>query len=38
MGITPDWVVDLHNGGCASFVYMIKLARQIMQTGNASTA
>ncbi|WP_072688368.1 3-oxoacyl-ACP synthase III family protein [Rhodococcus marinonascens] len=38
MGMTPDWVVDLHNGGCASFVYMIKLARQIMQTSDASTA
>ncbi|MFC9358019.1 3-oxoacyl-ACP synthase III family protein [Rhodococcus sp. NPDC057014] len=38
LGITPDWVVDLHNGGCASFVYMITLARQIMQTGDASTA
>ncbi|AOW94772.1 3-oxoacyl-ACP synthase [Rhodococcus sp. WMMA185] len=38
LGITPDWVVDLHNGGCAAFVYMIKLARQIMQTSDASSA
>lgn len=38
MGLSPEWVIDLHNGGCASFVYMIKLARQIMQSASASSA
>ncbi|OZF37764.1 3-oxoacyl-ACP synthase [Rhodococcus sp. 14-2483-1-1] len=38
IGLSPEWVIDLHNGGCASFVYMIKLARQIMQTSSATSA
>ncbi|AOK32279.1 MULTISPECIES: 3-oxoacyl-ACP synthase III family protein [Burkholderia] len=37
-GMRPEWVIDLHNGGCASFIYMIKLARQIMQSSGARTA
>lgn len=35
---TPDWIIDLHNGGCASFPYMIKLAGQLIQSGAAETA
>ncbi|MGK5642204.1 3-oxoacyl-ACP synthase III family protein [Streptomyces sp. URMC 126] len=38
MGIDPEWIVDLHNGGCASFVYMLELARKIMADGSARTA
>ncbi|GLY26358.1 3-oxoacyl-[acyl-carrier-protein] synthase III C-terminal domain-containing protein [Micromonospora sp. NBRC 101691] len=38
LGERPDWVLDVHNGGCVSFVYMLKLARQIMQSGGARTA
>jgi 3-oxoacyl-[acyl-carrier-protein] synthase-3 len=35
---TPEWIIDLHNGGCASFPYMLKLARTIIQSGAARTA
>ncbi|WP_326598970.1 3-oxoacyl-ACP synthase III family protein [Streptomyces sp. NBC_01803] len=38
LGISPEWIVDLHNGGCASFMYMVSLARKIMADGSARTA
>ena len=38
LGCAPEWILDLHNGGCASFVYMLKLARSIMQGGSARSA
>jgi 3-oxoacyl-[acyl-carrier-protein] synthase-3 len=38
LGSHPEWVIDLHNGGCVSFVYMLKLARQILQTTDARSA
>lgn len=38
LGIHPEWIIDLHNGGCASFVYMLKLARQIMQSAGVHSA
>ena len=38
LGLKPEWVLDLHNSGCASFPYMIKLARQLLQTSSATTA
>ncbi|MFC8538350.1 3-oxoacyl-ACP synthase III family protein [Streptomyces sp. NPDC057249] len=38
LGIDPQWVVDLHNGGCASFPYMLSLAQKIMADGAARTA
>ncbi|WP_062213830.1 3-oxoacyl-ACP synthase III family protein [Streptomyces sp. NBRC 109706] len=38
LGIDPEWVVDLHNTGCASFMYMISLAQKIMADGAARTA
>jgi 3-oxoacyl-[acyl-carrier-protein] synthase-3 len=31
LGCSPDWIVDLHNGGCGSFPYMLKLAGTMMQ-------
>jgi 3-oxoacyl-[acyl-carrier-protein] synthase-3 len=34
----PEWIVDVHNGGCASFVYMMKLARQVIASGGARSA
>ena len=34
----PDWVIDLHNGGCASFPHMMALAQKILQTTDAKTA
>ncbi|WP_019932586.1 3-oxoacyl-ACP synthase III family protein [Nocardia sp. BMG111209] len=38
LGIVPEWLIDLHNGGCASFVYAVKLAREIMQSTPAKSA
>ncbi|MGK5531117.1 3-oxoacyl-ACP synthase III family protein [Streptomyces sp. URMC 129] len=38
LGISPEWIVDLHNAGCASFMYMVSLARKIMADGSARTA
>lgn len=38
LGANPEWVIDLHNGGCASFVYMMKLARQILAGTGARSA
>ncbi|MFE2961063.1 3-oxoacyl-ACP synthase III family protein [Nocardia tengchongensis] len=37
-GITPEWLIDLSNGGCASFVHALKLARQILQSPTARSA
>ncbi|MFE1752967.1 3-oxoacyl-ACP synthase III family protein [Streptomyces anandii] len=38
LGANPEWLVDVANAGCASFVYMLKLARQILTTTHARTA
>ncbi|MEV6010494.1 3-oxoacyl-[acyl-carrier-protein] synthase III C-terminal domain-containing protein [Streptomyces sp. NPDC051976] len=38
LGMSPGWIVDLHNGGCAAFMYMVQLARKIMADGTARTA
>ncbi|MFF4535277.1 3-oxoacyl-ACP synthase III family protein [Streptomyces aureus] len=38
LGLNPEWLVDVANAGCASFVYMLKLARQILSTTDARTA
>jgi 3-oxoacyl-[acyl-carrier-protein] synthase III len=38
LGINPEWLIDLHNGGCASFVHAMKLAREIMQNSRARSA
>lgn len=38
LGARPEWVIDLHNGGCASFVYMLRLARTILQATPARSA
>jgi 3-oxoacyl-[acyl-carrier-protein] synthase-3 len=38
MGISTDWIIDLHNGGCASFPYMLRLAQAIISAGGARTA
>ena len=32
------WLVDVANGGCASFVHMLQLARQILTSTSARTA
>ncbi len=38
LGARPQWVLDLHNTGCVAFVYMLELARHLMQTTGAKTA
>jgi 3-oxoacyl-[acyl-carrier-protein] synthase-3 len=38
LGARPRWVIDLHNTGCISFVYMIELARLLMSSSDARSA
>ncbi|MBW1602244.1 3-oxoacyl-ACP synthase [Streptomyces sp. JJ66] len=38
LGLRPDWVLDAHNGGCASFVHMLRIARALIGTGQARAA
>jgi 3-oxoacyl-[acyl-carrier-protein] synthase III len=38
LGMTPGWVLDLHNGGCAAFVLGLQVARQLLSSGAGRTA
>jgi 3-oxoacyl-[acyl-carrier-protein] synthase III len=38
LGCTPATILDLHNGGCASFPYMLKLAQALMHDGSIRSA
>lgn len=38
LGCRPDWIIDLHNGGCVSFISMIAQARALMSCHGAKTA
>ncbi|MEE2854507.1 MAG: 3-oxoacyl-[acyl-carrier-protein] synthase III C-terminal domain-containing protein [Actinomycetota bacterium] len=38
LGMRPDWVLDLHNGGCAAFVLALKVARRLLTSGEGRTA
>jgi 3-oxoacyl-[acyl-carrier-protein] synthase-3 len=38
IGARPRWVVDLHNTGCVSFLYMLDLARTLMAGSDAQGA
>jgi 3-oxoacyl-[acyl-carrier-protein] synthase-3 len=38
LGGGAQWIFDIHNTGCVSFVYMLELARMIMHTTPAKTA
>lgn len=38
LGLRPDWVVDAHNGGCASFIHLLRLARSLIRSGEARSA
>lgn len=38
LGCRPQWVIDLHNGGCASFPYMLKLTQALFDSGAARSA
>ncbi|MEU0132169.1 MULTISPECIES: 3-oxoacyl-[acyl-carrier-protein] synthase III C-terminal domain-containing protein [unclassified Streptomyces] len=34
----PEWILDVHNSGCASFVYLMKIGRSLIASGQARTA
>jgi 3-oxoacyl-[acyl-carrier-protein] synthase-3 len=38
LGARPDWVIDLHNGGCVSFIHMLAQAQMLMTCHGAKTA
>lgn len=38
LGAKPQWVLDLHNTGCVSFIYMIEYARMLMESRGARSA
>ena len=38
LGMRPKWVLDLHNGGCAAFILGLKVARQLLASGEGRTA
>ncbi|RZU53851.1 3-oxoacyl-[acyl-carrier-protein] synthase-3 [Krasilnikovia cinnamomea] len=38
LGLAPRWLLDVSNGGCASFVSMIELAAHLLRTTDARTA
>ncbi len=38
LGMKPNWVLDLHNGGCAAFVLGMNVARTLLESGQGQTA
>ncbi|HEY3496051.1 MAG TPA: 3-oxoacyl-ACP synthase III family protein, partial [Polyangiaceae bacterium] len=38
LGCRPRFIIDLHNSGCVSFVYMLELARALLEEGSARGA
>jgi 3-oxoacyl-[acyl-carrier-protein] synthase-3 len=38
LGARPRWVIDLHNAGCVSFIYMMELAQALMRAAGARGA
>jgi 3-oxoacyl-[acyl-carrier-protein] synthase III len=38
LGANARWIIDLHNTGCVSFVYMLELARLLMTSSDARSA
>jgi len=38
LGLNPEYIIDVHNGGCAAFVLMMKLARELLASGAGRTA
>src|SRR5690606_36223784 len=38
LGMKLNWVIDLHNGGCAAFLLGLKLARNLLASGEGRTA
>lgn len=38
LGCRPDWIFDLHNGGCVSFIHMLAQAQMLMTCHGAKSA
>ncbi|WP_394829235.1 3-oxoacyl-ACP synthase III family protein [Pendulispora albinea] len=38
LGCKPEWLLDVHNASCVSFVHMMKIARQLIARGDAKSA
>jgi 3-oxoacyl-[acyl-carrier-protein] synthase-3 len=38
LGLKPQWILDLHNGGCVSFIQMMACAQALMTAHGARTA
>jgi 3-oxoacyl-[acyl-carrier-protein] synthase-3 len=38
LGLAPEWLIDVANAGCASFVQMLALAANLLRTTRARTA
>src|SRR5215475_9989886 len=38
LGMKPNWVLDIHNGGCAAFVLGLQMARQLLSSGAGESA
>jgi 3-oxoacyl-[acyl-carrier-protein] synthase-3 len=38
LGCRPDWIIDMHNGGCVSFIHMMAQAQALMTCHGARTA
>lgn len=38
LGMKPNWVIDLHNGGCAAFILGLKLAHNLLASGEGRRA
>jgi 3-oxoacyl-[acyl-carrier-protein] synthase-3 len=38
VGCRPKRIIDMHNTGCVSFVFMLELARDLMASGTVKTA
>jgi 3-oxoacyl-[acyl-carrier-protein] synthase-3 len=38
LGARPRWIIDLHNGGCVAFLYMLDLARTLFAGSSARSA
>src|ERR1700741_3330683 len=38
LGMKPNWVLDIHNGGCAAFVLGLQMVRQLLSSGAGRTA
>jgi 3-oxoacyl-[acyl-carrier-protein] synthase-3 len=38
LGMKPNWVLDLHNGGCAAFVLGMQVAQSLLSSGEGTSA